>query len=169
MMPDFRWNPNIEGPLFHGQPLNLKPGDTRPGVRINDGVFYTAWTSADGIPVTRRGGGKPDLPLHRVASMISANIELGSRDRIELHWGIGAGSTHVTRLERPTDPDVSYEIMIENDPSLADPSMAMSHFRKYYHVIVGHYDEFDVVYGRSGRSTPDVPCMTGVLGEGDDG
>jgi hypothetical protein len=136
---DFRWIINLEGSLFHRAPLSVVEGRTRPGVLLTDGdfCFHAAARLVRPIAITRNGTTTSQIAA--MASIIGASLHLEDGTEAVLSWRAAGGASWDYPLEKPTAPDVTYEIYIDNSP-LFEPQTggggaSHSEMPEYYGVI----------------------------------
>jgi hypothetical protein len=178
---DFRWLVDLPSAEFHDVEVVVNGNDTEPNVKIKDGIFYTALrTDPAVVTVTRTGGDKRDLDLHRVASLVGVNIYLPDDTvKFKLTWTQNGERKNMT-LARPTASSgiKCYEIRINNDPAYVDPDLDLAthqELKEYYKAIDGlfvdelqtDFKRFELLFGKpQGESpqpndlgTPTIPCM----------
>jgi hypothetical protein len=154
--------------------LDIDPLGGRPSIHINDGAFYTAAKTRKEINITLKKDGAEDKPLEPFASLIAANIYLGSNEEsVTVKWR-NQGKLEALSLAKPA-PGVSYEIYIVNDPlyeSDSEEEPAHDEFREYYKILpnVETSRQFrlkvDVPPNATERGTTKAPCMAVILDGG---
>jgi hypothetical protein len=168
---DFRWIVNLEGRLFHKRPLSVDTTGTRPGITVENGIYYFYTARKKTGRITRTGGGEPDLDLTGIASTVGANLSIGANP-VVLTWH--KGTNHMLELDRVAG--TSYEIYIDNSPlflDLEDEATHHSELNEYYDVLPGVGTRFDLDFHpvslvgsakfNTIRSTPNIPCQSIVL------
>lgn len=174
------WLIDLAGEDFHNCEVVINGTDTEPNVVIREGVLYTAAkTDESKLRLTRKAGGKNDLPLGSVAAIVGVNIYLGGK-KLKVTFTSDGEEEELTLPPEVAPPNVKhYEIRIANDPTFVDPESDVSEhdeFREYYKAVekliidgndVEDFPKFKLKterITRPGLGSPTVPCMP--IGDG---
>ncbi len=159
---DWRWTLSIWE--FLGLDERMPEFDLWPGVRITNGLFYTAVkTGRDLIRVARKSS-TAEEDLYSIGSSGAVNIYFDSQ--------ITGATLQLGSSERPVpmpkDEGVTYEINFSYEPQNsmgATRGGTKSHFYKYYEKMKANKPRtiYDIWYydlrSVTETGTPDVPCM----------
>ena len=172
------WLIDLAGEDFHNCEVVINGTDTEPNVLIREGVLYTAArTDESKLRLTRKAGGKNDLPLGSVAAVVGVNIYLQGK---KLKVTFLKDGIEETLTLPPTVAPLNvkhYEIRIANDPLYINPDSDLSNhdeFREYYKAVqkliingndVDDFPKFKLKTEKiPGLGSPTVPCMP--IGDG---
>lgn len=136
---DFRWVINLEAEHFHGHTLPVDhEGKTRPGILIQNGVYYFYAAQLMMGPITVRQGDTHKLDLAAMASIIGANLYLDDGSEALIRWRSGRDEFELPLGKPDIAAGAHYEIYIDNSP-LFEPASSASHSElvEYYQVIPG--------------------------------
>jgi hypothetical protein len=163
---DIRWAIDLSSSEFHNTPsIKIRPEAISPKMYLTKGLFHTALrTDPTSVrSIKRKGGGKPDLELYRIASVIGANIYYDVEGGLAF---LQMGGDEDARLELPAKTEyTSYEIIVDNSPlNLNLPRE--EELKNYYQLIEGISPGRRFEIKAEAEFTPDVPCMTFFFGTG---
>lgn len=172
---DLRWAIDLLHPgEFHGANDLVLHEENAPGIRMTDGVFFTADITDDREIGVRRKRSTDNLDLHRIATIIGAIIPPpASTSRVVLDWGGGEQPLSLPRTQDPAG--TVYTISVRNDPVVIDFEPTHDELEEYYDLVrkrnggseVPQNEQFRLEFSRpSGlRTTDRIPCMPVILGE----
>jgi hypothetical protein len=165
---DFRFVPDLEGGIFHGDKVNVFPERFRARLAVNAGLLHSPtlldeleiiqW-SEDNIKGTRQGR------FIRIAHDVTLNIDC--RD------GRGSGINIIDTVTRrpirelPKLSGTTYTIVIDNDCRGDDLGPDETDFRLYYKVIESRDGKRFDVLKRDVTAPAPRACETGLLGTTD--
>jgi len=136
---DFRWVINLEAEHFHGRKLTVDhEGKTRPGILIQNGVYYFYAAQLFMGPITVKQGTTHKMELAAMASIIGANLYLDDGSNAVIKWRSGNDEFELPLGKPDIAAGAHYEIYIDNSP-LFEPASGVSHseLAEYYEVIPG--------------------------------
>jgi len=139
-----------------------------PSIFLNDGTFYTAMKSPEGVKVTLKKGGNEEV-LPPIANLIAANIYLDPNEKLSLRWR-EMGIPNVLELKK-RDDGVTYEVYILNEPLYVDAETGETHdeFQEYYKILSEVPDkeklrlDVEVSAEETDKGTPHTLCMSVIL------
>jgi hypothetical protein len=165
---------------FHGpNSLTMNMQAATPGILMNDGIFITSDITDESEVKLRRTRGGDGVPLHRIATIISALIpQPTATGVVVLDWGGG----ELLQLPRPEgtgtgqDPaGTYYRISVRNEPVAIDCIQTHDELERYYDLVkksdgglVLGYEQFRLEVQLQGkefgrRNTDRIPCMPILL------
>lgn len=172
---DWQWTLRLDE--FHRPVPGFDQSKLSTGIRINNGLFYTALRTdihRTKVMYTRYGDTE-EYPLYSVGSVVGANVYLdrGSKATLSQRNLPGSSPASNVAIEMSKSNDLRYEIYFEYDPPrpiLPSSAGTDSHFYAYYDAIleterpsdpcrVKYYDAVPERANEIAFGTPDVPCM----------
>lgn len=137
---DLRWFVDLESEEFHNGRVKFNGNDIEPGIRIRDGIFYTAIkTDHLKLKVERTSENEEPYDLYEIAAVIGVNIYLGRDQKFKLSWNLNNDvPDELTLAKPPVHSGIKcYEIWINNDPIDIAPDDAATHgeLREYYKAV----------------------------------
>ena len=122
---DFRWLIDVEGKEFYGRKLALDRRHMGVEVKFSNGEFYTKTTTR---PLQRKIGAQTFEYFGRVAQEIATDVFLEDGDFVLTSQASGR---EILRLKQK--PDITYELVFENNPSpMQHLATEANHFQYYY-------------------------------------
>jgi hypothetical protein len=154
---DFRWVLDLEGAELHNRPLPIKAEALKRSIYVCNGLFYN-YDSRRVRIVDPASQVRNDV----IANVIGCDIHLDEGE--EAIFGYGPNGSHSVKLKK--EPDISYEISVENicPEDSAAPSI-VSDFVHYYDVVdVPQAQQFkvDAPTPPGSERNPCIPTSMGV-------
>ncbi len=160
---DIRWAIDLEGDEFYRDKLSTDGGKIHPGVKLDNGVFYSAKTTDPGMVSITRSQRGHHYGMRSIAATIAAAIETVPGSPVFLEWKNGdrtlSGDLDGTR----------YELDISNEPP---PNTTEADELKNYHTALFKKDgskiwddeKWTLGAEETIHGSDEIPCMPVILG-----
>lgn len=166
---DWQWIIDFEDRMYPGGVKGMNSTTLRPGIKIDNGLFYTANLTNTKFDLVPEGGGT-DIPLNNVAKVQAVNIYLEPGGRVRLRGGPIGTRDFEYAANRTYQVDIR-NLCDENSHPICkfDP---ISPDKKRRNDFFLYYDTFDasqnrpeyLLIRRGNPADDDAPC--GAVGFG---
>jgi hypothetical protein len=161
---DWRWIIDFEEEMYPEGVKGIKPAALRPGLKFDDGLFYTYRKTEATFDLVPEGGGTV-IPLNNVAEIMAANIYLANGGFVKLT----GGPVGERRLDYAANRTYEIDILNLCDGALHTPCHYESNHldKKRRNDFFLFYDTFDPSMNRpeyllikqaGSRASDDTPC-----------
>ena len=155
---DFRWALDLEGAELHNRRLPIKADALKRSFFVTDGQFYTYDSHV--VRIVDPSSQTRDVAI---AQEIGCDIHLDGNQEAVLRYGPDGNYS----MKFKKEPDVSYDILVENIcPEARAPQSKVSDFSHYYEVVdVPTSQQFKVVAFSPPPADDSNPCNPAFLGK----